>query len=208
MSFPDLARQHEAARLIPNTSSTAIMSYQHSSNPVRTLWQGFVKNSTGTRNATEHKIRAATAKADEGARAGIAKDIQEKSFRSLRTQWQSQLDKAGLNDADWVDITEAEKEAVITILGEVEADDDDECPASSQMPPTAYPYPLAPSFSSSTRSTNISSASSYAVVSPNELYSEDDGDPFMSPLMVPSNPFCLFPTRANFLLGLVQRHLG
>ena len=166
------------------------MSYSPSSSRVRSLWQSFVKSSTGSRNATEHKIRAATAKADEAAKAGIARDIQEKSFRTLRAQWQSLLLKESLTDADWSDITEAEKDAVTTILGELPDDDQDPFPSSSsaspQMPPPnpiPYPHPLAPSFSNSTRSTNISSASSYAVVSPNELYSEDDGDLFMVSLL-------------------------
>jgi hypothetical protein len=86
---------------------------------------------------------------------------------------------------------------------EVQDDDQDPFPLSSptspQMPPRnpiPYPHPLAPSFSSSTRSTNISSASSYAVISPNELYSEDDGDPFLSPLMV-SSPFLFVSSRRN-----------
>jgi hypothetical protein len=47
--------------------------------------------------------------------------------------------------------------------------------------------------SSSTRSTNISSASSYALVSPSEFCSEDDQDEYFNPLMV--QPFFVYSCR-------------
>ena len=61
--------------------------------------------------------------------------------------------------------------------------------------------------SSSTRSTNISSTSSYAIVSPNKLYSKDDGDLFMvsPPFFVSFFMSQHVPTSP--LQGLLQWHL-
>jgi len=155
---------------------------------IRTLWYGFVKSSSGRRTATEHRICAATAGADEETKAGITKDIQEKHFHSLRSQWRTLLHKEGLNGSQWIDITEEERQAVATILGEFEDQEEviapsPTSPPMAQLSSTGYAQPLAPSISSSTRSTNTS-ASSYAIVNPSEFCSEDDQDDFVNPLMV------------------------
>lgn len=165
---------------------------------VRTLWHSFVKSSSGRRRATEHKILAATENADEEAKAGITKEIQGQHFRTLRSQWQNRLHEEGLNVAQWVDITREERAAVTNILGEFEVEDEVAAPSPASPPiaqlnPTSYTHPLAPSMSSSTRSTNISSASSYALVSPSEFCSEDDQDEYFNPLMV--QPFFVYSCR-------------
>ena len=205
-------------RSIPSSSSAP-------NNRVRHLWPSFEKSTVKTRATMEHKVTAAKAKADadywkkppnqrvspsqlDAIKAKLAKDIRQAYFEDVRSQWQSKLTAVGLRMEDWIDISEDEMDAVSKALGDYEDESDEEADVVPEPPkvtppnPTNYSttflQPVAPSLSTSTRSTNISSASSYAFVNPSEFHSEDE-DHFFMPIVVcnlntmSKHVFILFP---------------
>ena len=190
----------------PIASTSASPSHR-----IRQLWKDFEKSLAGGRVAVEHKVNAARAKADseynktpthlrvstkqhEEKKTQLEKQIKEPYFEGLRAQWQSRLLKNGLKLEDWTDITEDEMEHVANVLGdgiEEESDEDMVVVGSSitaaTLPPSfSAPFfqPVAPSISTSTRSSNVSSASSYALVDPRQFHSEDEDDYFWKPVVV------------------------
>ena len=104
----------------------------------------------------------------------LAKDARDPHFKSVRRQWELKLQQLGLRMEDWTDISTDEIASVIHVLGNPE--EDPAPPIHSFSLPSSYPTPLAPSLSSSTRSTNVSTASSYALVDPSEFHSEEEED--------------------------------
>ncbi|KAF8908609.1 hypothetical protein CPB84DRAFT_1744231 [Gymnopilus junonius] len=183
------------------------------SSRVRQLWRQFEHSLTGSRLVIDHKVNAAKAKADseytktpshlrmsasqhEETKTKLERQIKEPYFEGLRAQWHSKLEKAGLKAEDWADITPEEMEQVANTLGDgIEEESDEDMvvvgPTASGPFPQAFstPFfqPLAPSISTSTRSSNVSSASSYALVDPKQFYSEDEDDYFWKPVMATSH---------------------
>jgi hypothetical protein len=130
-------------------------------------------------------------------KARLAKEIRVPHFKSVRRQWELKLQEIRLRMDDWTDMSNDEIASVIDVLGNPE-DEPDEGPvaANQQSPPnpnlstasvasyaTSPPQPLAPSLSSSTRSTNVSTASSYAFVDPSEFHSEEEDSGFFFPVV-------------------------
>jgi hypothetical protein len=179
------------------------------SNRVRREWQGFLKTHSAGRAALEHKVEALKAKADteysrtatqsripqiahDATKARLVKDLRERYFEGLRSQWQAKLLKAGLKDEQWVDISDGELTQVLHLLGSENESDEDMvyvAPPTKSVPltqPSLFYTPspaVAPSISTSTRVSNASSASSYAFVNPSEFHSEEE-DYFFNPHMV------------------------
>ncbi|KAF8157091.1 hypothetical protein B0H34DRAFT_486251 [Crassisporium funariophilum] len=164
----------------------------------RLLWRSFEQSLSRERSQMEGKVRVAQAKADQeyhktsthlrmpesahkASKAIIAKGIKEAYFEKVRSQWQAKLLQAGLKPEQWSDMTPDEMRAVGETLGGVDDESDEdlvvvqEVPQAliPEQPPTSFFQPLAPSFSVSSRSTNLSS-SSYAIINPSEFNSEDE----------------------------------
>jgi hypothetical protein len=135
----------------------------------------------------------------------IIKTIKTPYFEQARAIWHQKLESLGLKAEHWTDLTNDEKRRITITLG---ADDesDDEPLVVSELPPPVQPQPppvvqqptpspffqpLAPSFSTSSRATNLSS-SSYAFVNPSEFNSEDEDFEFEIPFSNPVVSF-LFP---------------
>jgi len=174
----------------------------------------------------EHKINAATGKADadykktpiqqrtltpsqhEERKVKLAKEIKERYFDSVRTDWLARLSGAGLNPEEWTDMTEGEMKNVARVLGDDDggvsgAGDGDDSDGSIEesdeelvfvQNKSGFPMANAPSMmSASMRSSNVSTSttSSYAVVNPSEFHSEDgDGDYFFNPASVMVSFYC------------------
>ncbi|KDR72679.1 hypothetical protein GALMADRAFT_252862 [Galerina marginata CBS 339.88] len=189
-------------------------SSMSSSARVRQLWQAFERSFASSRTVMEHKVNATKAKAEseytktpahlrmsssqhEELKAQLVKKIREPYFDDVRAQWQSRLEKAGLFAEDWTDMSQDEMDAVATVLGaEVEdQSDEDMVVVSPPQQPAPFPQPhstpflqpVAPSISTSTRSSNVSTASSYALVNPSEFHSEEEDDYFFHPVMATSH---------------------
>ena len=123
-------------------------------------------------------------------KAQIAKKIKALYFEEARAKWHGKLEPFALKPDFWTDLTEDEKRRITNTLGA--EDESDEDAVVSELPPPPPPpsiivqkppsqpsshffQPLAPSFSTSSRATNLSS-SSYAFVNPSEFNSEEEDD--------------------------------
>ena len=143
-------------------------------------------------------------------KAKIAKKIKAPYFDAARAKWIEMLEQLGLKPDYWTDLTDDEKRRITNALGaEDESDDDVVVPELAAAPPPPPPppvvqqpsqssshfyQPLAPSFSTSSRATNLSS-SSYAFVNPSEFNSEEEDFEFEIPF---SNPVVGFPLSKPF----------
>ncbi len=121
-------------------------------------------------------------------KARLAKQTLVPHFEHVRMQWEKILAESGLRAEDWIDMSAEEMTSVSNVLGNLEGDTDQNMVAvqppapilATQAPPKTYatrsaqPVVIAPSLSSSTRSSNVSTASSYALVDPSEFHSEDE----------------------------------
>ena len=145
-------------------------------------------------------------------KAKIAKKIKAPYFDAARAKWIEMLEQLGLKPDYWTDLTDDEKRRITNALGaEDESDDDVVVPELAAVPPPPPPaapvvqqqpsqsssshfyQPLAPSFSTSSRATNLSS-SSYAFVNPSEFNSEEEDFEFEIPFSNPvvSSSFSLY----------------
>ncbi|KAH9477630.1 hypothetical protein JR316_0009856 [Psilocybe cubensis] len=136
----------------------------------------------------------------EEMKTNLSKKIRQAYYDGVVAQWHTKLSQAGLKAEDWSDITPEEMETVAQALGGgIDAHSDEDMvvvhPAVNPVPQTPFlaayatslnQRPIAPSFSTSTRTSNVStvstasSASSYAVVNPSEFHSEEEDDYFYS----------------------------
>ena len=181
---------------------------------IRSLWRKFELSQTKDRAQLDSIVQAALEKADEewfkspinvrmskiqrnANKAKIAKKIKAPYFDAARAKWHGMLEPLGLKPDYWTDLTEDEKRRITNALGaEDESDEDVVIPELPTPPPPQPPIvqpppqsshfyqPLAPSFSTSSRATNLSS-SSYAFVNPSEFNSEEEDFEFEIPF---SNP--------------------
>lgn len=183
---------------------------------IRTLWQKFEQSQAKDRSQLDTTIKTALEKAEaewnnrpnssrinriqrNAAKAQIAKKIKAPYFDKARAKWHGMLEPLGLKPDYWTDLTEDEKRRITNTLGaEDESDEDAVVPELTPAPivqPTQQTHffqPLAPSFSTSSRATNLSS-SSYAFVNPSEFNSEEEDFEFEIPLsnpVVSSSSFC------------------
>jgi hypothetical protein len=177
---------------------------------IRTLWQKFENSQAKDRAQLDIAIQAALEKAEaewnkfpnntrmsriqrNATKAQIAKKIKAHYFEEARAKWHGMLEPYALKPDFWTDLTEDEKRRITNTLGAEDESDEDavvpELPPPIVQPtqisqPTHYSPPMAPSFSTSSRATNLSS-SSYAFVNPSEFNSEDEDFEFEVPF---SNP--------------------
>ncbi|KAF9525417.1 hypothetical protein CPB83DRAFT_909174 [Crepidotus variabilis] len=183
---------------------------------IRQLWPVFEQSVSKSRSLVDHKVKAAVDKADKeyeklpssqqipitqhyANKARIMKELQDPHFEKVRRQWEDQLKTNGLRMDDWADISAAEMTAVTDVLGDPEDEGSDDMvvvleptsiltsSAPSQPYSTLALQPIAPSLSSSTRSTNISTASSYALVDPSAFNSEDEDGAYFVPIVATSH---------------------
>ena len=199
---------------------------------IRRLWPVFKQSVSKSRILLEHKVEALLDKAEKehekttpdrrrsidqhnAHKAKLAKEIREPHFRSLRRQWEVKLQEVGLRMEEWIDISNEEIASVIEVLGDPgdESEEPAVVPEKPSQPPiktlssvtyaTSPPQPLAPSLSSSTRSTNVSTNSSYAFVDPSEFHSEEEDSSFFFPVV------CLFSSLSShvFTQGFGSGHL-
>jgi hypothetical protein len=114
----------------------------------------------------------------------------------VRRQWEVKLQEVGLRMESWTDMSNEEMASVLDVLGDPEDELDENVVATDRESPpnqtfssaslASYatpPQPLAPALSSSTRSTNVSTASSYALVDPSEFHSEEEDSGFFFPVV-------------------------
>lgn len=172
------------------------------SDRVRRLWLPFEKSTVKSRSVIDHRVKALLDKADKeygktppdgrvspdqhsAYKASLAKKAMVPHFEQVRTQWEKILAQSGLRAEDWTDMSDEEMASVLNVLGNLEDDIHQDTAAAAvqppaqvpatQPPPTTYAtrsaQPLAPSLS---RSSNVSTASSYALVDPSEFHSEDE----------------------------------
>lgn len=189
---------------------------------IRTLWQNFEQSQAKDRAQLDRSVQLALEKTEaawnktptnsrmsrikhNAAKVGIAKAIKTTYFEKARAQWHEKLESYGLKADYWTDLTEDEKMRITNTLGADDESDEEVVvilPESSP-PPIPHPttthssflQPLAPSFSTSSRATNLSS-SSYALVNPSEFNSDEDDFEFEIPL---SNPVVSVPFLTNVL---------
>ena len=177
---------------------------------VRTLWRTFEQSQTKDRAQLDVTIQVALDKAEAEwkkapphdrmsriqhsvTKTSIAKTIKSCYFEKARAMWQEKLESVGLRADYWTDLTESEKRRITNILGADDESDEDVVVVTESPPPppisqpttqSAFFQPLAHSFSTSSRTTNLSS-SSYAFVNPSEFNSEEEDFEFEIPF---SNP--------------------
>lgn len=184
---------------------------------IRTLWQKFEQSQAKDRAQLDKTIKAALEKAEaewnkfpngnrinriqrNATKAQIAKKIKAPYFEEARAKWHGMLEPIGLKPDFWTDLTVDEKRRITNTLGAEEESDEDVVvpeltPAPIVQPPQSHFFqPLAPSFSTSSRATNLSS-SSYAFVNPSEFNSEEEDFefeiPFSNPVVSSSSTFDL-----------------
>lgn len=191
-------------RTAPASSSMSL------SGRVRQLWPAFEQTASKSRSLIDHKLKAFLAQADKeyekklpqqrhslqehnAFKAERVKEIKEQHFEAVRRQWEAKLTEVGLRMEDWTDISSEEMAAVLSVLGDPEEHGAERMVAPRQSPPsfksqpansTVSFQPVAPSLSSSARSANISTASSYEFVDPSEFHSEDEDSNFFLPTVV------------------------
>ena len=164
---------------------------------VRTLWRHFEQSQVKDRAQLDIAVQTALDKAEaawnkspitgrmsriqhNATKVRLARAIKTSYFDKARAKWDEKLERAGLKVEYWTNLTEDEKRRITNTLGADEESDEEvvvvqELPQASIPQPTQTPYfqPLAHSFSTSSRTTNLSS-SSYAFVNPSEFNSEDE----------------------------------
>ena len=178
---------------------------------IRILWQKFELSQAKDRAQLDSTIQAALEKAEaewnkspinirisriqrNATKAKIAKRIKAPYFDAARAKWHEMLEPLGLKPDYWTDLTEDEKRRITNTLGAEDESDEDAVVPEVPSAPTAQPpqphffQPLAPSFSTSSRATNLSS-SSYAFVNPSEFNSEEEDFEYEIPI---SNPVVSF----------------
>ena len=191
---------------------------------IRTLWRKFELSQAKNRAQLDITIQAALEKAEaewnkspnstrisriqrNATKAQIAKKIKAPYFDEARAKWLKMLEPLGLKPDYWTDLSEDEMRRITNTLGaEDESDEDAVVPEMSPPAPIVTPsqthffQPLAPSFSTSSRATNLSS-SSYAFVNPSEFNSEEEDFEFEIPFsnpVVSSSAFLTFIKVLNF----------
>jgi hypothetical protein len=114
--------------------------------------------------------------AHDANRAFLVRALEEKHFGEARAEWQDRLERAGLSDDAWGDMTKAEQISISRALG---GDLDEELEEPMVVENLAVvkraqlmPGP-APILSSASRTSNLST-SSYTLVSPADLGSDDE----------------------------------
>lgn len=115
--------------------------------------------------------------AHDANKAFLVRALEEKHFGEARAEWQDRLEKARLSDDAWGDMTQTEQIAISRALGgdldeELEEPDVTENLAVVKQAQLTIPGP-APILSSASRTSNFST-SSYTLVSPADLGSDDD----------------------------------
>ncbi|KAF8810937.1 hypothetical protein BYT27DRAFT_7185231 [Phlegmacium glaucopus] len=176
---------------------------------VRAIWRQFEMSQAKDRAQLDISVQKALEKAEAAwnkspingrmsrnqhnvTKVRLVKSIKTSYFEKARAKWDEKLELAGLKVEHWTDLTEDEKRRITNALGADDESDEDvvvvvsELPQASVTQPTQTSYfqPLAPSFSTSSRATNLSS-SSYAFVNPSEFNSEEEDFEFETPF---SNP--------------------
>ena len=174
---------------------------------IRTLWGTFELSQRKNRAQLDIIIQAALEKAEaewnkspttnrmsriqrNATKAKIAKKIKAPYFENAREKWHGLLEPLGLKPNYWTDLTEDEMRRIANTLGAEDESDEDavvtDLPPAPIVQPTQSHFfqPMAPSFSTSSRATNLSS-SSYAFVNPSEFNSEEEDFEFEIPF---SNP--------------------
>jgi len=162
---------------------------------VRSQWSQFERWLEPRRNAIKHRRDEITKEYDakwlttpaksrakkeshDTQKASLIRELEEKHFGEAREQWQQRLIKARLRDDDWGPMTEQELLAVSRALGG-DLDEEVEKPNFARnvfvapQPQVNGPVLAPPILSSASRSSNFS-ASSYALVSPADLGSDDE----------------------------------
>jgi hypothetical protein len=117
--------------------------------------------------------------AHEANKAHLIHTLEEKHFGEARAEWQVRLELARLSDEAWGDMTAEEQFAISKALGG-DLDEEDEDPVfaevfmAPQQPQSSAVAPgPVPILSSASRSSNFST-SSYTLVSPADLGSDDE----------------------------------
>ena len=174
---------------------------------IRTLWRTFELSQRKDRAQLDITVQVALEKAEaewnkspttirmsriqrSTTKAKIAKKIKAIYFESARAKWHGLLEPLGLKPDYWTDLTEDEMRRITNTLGAEDESDEDavvtDLPPAPIVQPTQSHFfqPMAPSFSTSSRATNLSS-SSYAFVNPSEFNSEEEDFEFEIPF---SNP--------------------
>lgn len=180
---------------------------------IRTLWRTFEQSQVKDRAQLDITIRVALEEAEaewnkfpstnrlsgiqrNATKAKIAKKIKVPYFDAARNKWNEMLEPLGLKSDYWTDLTEDEMRRITNILGAEDESDEDfvvaEIPPAPIVQPTQSHFfqPVAPSFSTSSRATNLSS-SSYALVNPSEFNSEEEDFEYEIPF---SNPVVSYST--------------
>ena len=200
----------------------------HASQRIRNLWQKFEQSQAKDRFQLDITVQTALAKAEaewnktplpnrtsriqrNATKAKIAKGIKAPYFDAARAKWLDMLEPYGLKPDYWTDMTEDEKRRITNTLGAEDESDEDVVVPESQPPPAPvvvqppqayFVQPIAPSFSTSSRATNLSS-SSYAFVNPSEFNSEEEDFEYEFPF---SNPvvssLCLSSSKNTCFLNL------
>lgn len=188
---------------------------------IRILWQKFELSQAKDRAQLDLTIQAALEQAEaewnkspiniriskiqrNATKVKIAKRIKGPYFDAARAKWHGMLEPLGLKPDYWTDLTEDEKRRITNTLGAEDESDEDAVvpelpPAPVVQPPQSHFFqPLAPSFSTSSRATNLSS-SSYALVNPSEFNSEEEDFEYEIPI---SNPV------VSFSLSLSASHIN
>lgn len=114
--------------------------------------------------------------AHDANKALLIRALEGKHFGEAIAEWQVRLERARLSDDAWGDMTTAEQFAISRALGgDMEDDDEDEelfeNPTIAKQ--TQQLMPPAPILSSASRTSNLST-SSYTLVSPADLGSDDE----------------------------------
>lgn len=184
------------------------MNYQHPlSARVKSLWRNFEQSQAKDRAQLNLTIQRALETADAAwnkspgrmslsqqneIKAKIVKSVKSPFFHKARAKWDDMLVKANLKVEYWQP-TDDDMRRIHNALGDDDETDEEDDPVVPQVPhaQTQSPslQPVAPSFSTSSRTTNFSS-SSYAIVNPSEFNSEEEDDlAFQVPYPVVSFPF-------------------
>jgi hypothetical protein len=126
-------------------------------------------------SATPAKSKAKKA-AHDANKASMVQAQEEQHFGEARAEWQIRLERAGLSDDAWGDMTNAEQFAISRALGG-DLEEEAEEPMIVENLVVAKQAQLipdpAPIISSSSRTSNFST-SSYTLVSPADLGSDDE----------------------------------
>lgn len=189
---PPMSQNERIRRLWPDFKQSVSKSRTLLDHKVEALLDKAEKEYEKTAPERRRSIEQHTA-----LKAKLAKETRVPHFRSVRRQWELKLQEVGLRMEDWTDISNEEMTSVIDVLGDPEDEPDEGAivpdrpsppnPTFSSVPLSTYttspPQSLAPSISSSTRSTNVSTTSSYALVDPSEFHSEEEDSGFYFPVV-------------------------